>query len=68
MDNTDFDGGYREYQNRDTYYANDMQGPDAAWGLSFGFASGNDLGNHVNANTGLAPDNGRSVRLVHRLN
>ena len=66
-DNTDFDGGHREDQNRGTYYANDMQGHDAAWGLSFGYASGNDFGNHVNANTGLAPDNGRSVRLVHRL-
>ncbi|MBR6929586.1 MAG: hypothetical protein IKH61_05090 [Bacteroidales bacterium] len=63
----DFDGGANVQQDRGTYYSCDIQGSDAAWGLGFGTASGDDLGDHINPRVGYAPDNGRSVRLVHKL-
>lgn len=66
----EYDGGHNSEQNRGTYWSHGVQGPDSAWGLGFGYASGNDfpgLGNHVQGNCGFAPDDGRSVRLVHKL-
>lgn len=73
-------GTHGENQDRGTYYLSDIQGLSAAWSLSFGESSGDDLlisglfqddtgtGNdHVNPKMGAAPDNGRSVRLVHKL-
>lgn len=76
----DYDGGYQDRQNRGTYYLGDLQGIDAAWSLAFGTASGDDFwiggifqtngdlsDDHVNPQTGVAPDNGRAVRLVHKL-
>lgn len=62
-----YDGGVSDKQNRGCYWAADLQGHDAAWGLGFGAASGaNMLGDGINAHVGYAPDNGRSVRLVHK--
>lgn len=66
--NHEYDGGTSNDQNRGCYWASDLQGHDAAWGVGFGVASGaNLLGDGINAKVGYAPDNGRSVRLVHRL-
>lgn len=63
----EYDGGEQQEQNRGTYWSHGVQSSSAAYGLGFGYASGADLGNHVQGNTGLAPDDGRSVRLVHKL-
>lgn len=63
----EYDGGHNRQQNRGTYWSHGVQGPDAAYGLGLGYASGADLSNHVQGNAGYAPDDGRSVRLVHKL-
>lgn len=63
-----YDGGTYHAQDRGCYWASDLQGHDAAWGLGFGAASGaNMLGDGINAQVGYAPDNGRSIRLVHKI-
>lgn len=63
-----YDGGTYHAQDRGCYWAADLQGHDAAWGLGFGAASGaNMLGDGINAHVGYAPDNGRAIRLVHKL-